>query len=157
MILIDSSVWINFFNGVRSSTTDRLAHLLTTETLLTGDLILAEVLQGCKTERDFRAALYLLTIPPVISITNREIAIAAARNYRTLRARGITVRKTVDTLIATRCILDGHSLLYADRDFDPFVAHRLAVGDDRELTRVCMARAAGYGSSHIDFPEGGRP
>jgi predicted nucleic acid-binding protein len=123
MILVDSSVWIDFFNGVRAPTTDRLARLLTTETLLTGDLILAEVLQGCKTKRDFAAALHLLTIPPVISITNREVAIAAAANYRTLRARGVTVRKTIDTLIATRCIHDGHVLLYADRDFDPFVEH----------------------------------
>ena len=123
MILVDSSVWINFFNGIRSSTTDRLAHLLTTDTLLAGDLILAEVLQGCRTERDFTAALYVLTIPPIISITNREVAIAAARNYRALRARGVTVRKTIDTLIATRCMLDNHILLYADRDFDPFVEH----------------------------------
>ena len=123
MILVDSSVWIDFFNGVRAPTTDRLAHLLTTETLLTGDLIVTEVLQGFGSERDFATGLHLLTIPPVISIAGRQIAIAAARNYRTLRACGITVRKTIDTLIATRCILDGHVLLYADRDFDPFVEH----------------------------------
>ena len=80
-------------------------------------------MQGFAFERDFGNALRLLTSLTIIDIGGREIAIQAARNFRMLRARGITIRKTVDTLIATRCIVDGHALLHDDRDFDPFVAH----------------------------------
>ncbi len=123
MILVDSSVWIDFFNGVRSPTTDRLSELLASKSVITGDLILTEVLQGFASERDFAIALYLLTIPDVVSITSRQVAIEGAQNSRALRVRGITVRKTIDTLIATRCIIDSYPLLFSDRDFAPFVEH----------------------------------
>ena len=123
MILVDSGIWIDYFNGVRSAETDRLNDLLGRRAVAVGDLMLTEVLQGFASDRDFRQALRLMSLPMQIPIVDREVAIAAAGNYRALRARGITVRKTIDTLIATRCILDGHVLLYADRDFDPFVEH----------------------------------
>jgi len=122
MILVDSGVWIDYFRGVRSAETDRLNDLLGSDEAAVGDLMLTEVLQGFTIDREFRQALQIMSLPPLIPIVDRAVAIAAAANYRALRARGITVRKTIDTLIATRCILDGHSLLYADRDFDPFVA-----------------------------------
>jgi predicted nucleic acid-binding protein len=84
---------------------------------------IAEVLQGFDADRDLERALQLLRTLAVIDIGGEDVAIQAARNFRALRALGVTVRKTIDTLIATRCIIDGHALLYSDRDFDPFVRH----------------------------------
>jgi predicted nucleic acid-binding protein len=123
MILVDSSVWIDYFRGVATPQSDKLDALLGTEPLAIGDLILAEVLQGFGGDRDFERALQLLRSLAVIDIGGQDIAIQAARNFRRLRALGVTVRKTIDTLIATRCIAGGHALLYSDRDFDPFVQH----------------------------------
>lgn len=123
MILVDSSVWIDFFRGVATPQTDRLDALLGTEPLAVGDLILAEVLQGFRSERDFNQARKLLTALDVVTLGGQGIALQAAKNFRALRAQGVTVRKTIDTVIATRCIEDGLPLLYSDRDFDPFVAH----------------------------------
>lgn len=123
MILVDSSVWIDYFRGVETPQATRLDHLLGAEPLAVGDLMLAEVLQGFRRARDFEVALRLLGSLTVIDIAGRDIAVQAARNFRTLRAQGVTVRKTIDTLIATRCIVSGHPLLHSDRDFDPFVEH----------------------------------
>lgn len=121
MILVDSSVWIDYFRGVSSPQTDRLDALLGREPVAIGDLMLAEILQGFTRDRDLEQALAMLGALDVIEIGGREVAIQAARNYRALRAQGITVRKTIDTLIATRCIMDGMPLLYSDRDFEGFV------------------------------------
>ncbi len=123
MILVDSSVWIDYFRGVLSPQTDRLDALLGAEPLATGDLNLAEVLQGFASERDYQQAKTLMTSLVVVDIAGQTIALQAARNFRTLRALGVTVRKTIDTLIATRCIESRLPLLYSDRDFDPFVQH----------------------------------
>ena len=123
MILVDSSVWIDYFRGAATPTSEKLDALLRTEALYLGDLILAEVLQGFTADRDFERALQQLDELDCIAIAGQNGAAAAARNYRILRAQGITVRKTIDCLIATRCILDGYALLYSDRDFDPFVKH----------------------------------
>ena len=123
MILVDSSVWIDYFRGVSTPQTDRLDALLGSEPLAAGDLMLTEVLQGFTRERDFDQALRLLSSLTLIDIAGQDIAIQAARNFRLLRGHGVTVRKTIDSLIATRCIEDGHTLLYSDRDFDPFVEH----------------------------------
>ena len=123
MILVDSSVWIDYFRGVPTPQSDRLDALLGIEPLATGDIVLAEVLQGFTSERDFNQALRLMASLTLVEIAGRDIAVQAARNFWTLRARGVTIRKTIDTLIATRCIQDGLALLYSDRDFDPFVEH----------------------------------
>jgi hypothetical protein len=123
VILVDSSVWIDFFRGTATVEAERLDALLGSELLAVGDLMLAEVLQGFGSERDFNQARKLLTALDIVDIGGRDIAIQAARNYRTLRAKGVTIRKTIDTLIATRCIEGDYSLLYSDRDFDPFVEH----------------------------------
>ena len=123
MILVDSSVWIDFFRGTVTPETERLDALLGSELLVVGDLILAEVLQGFSSERDFNHARKLLTALDVVTLGGPEIAIQAARNFRTLRARGVTIRKTIDTLIATRCIESDYALLFSDRDFEPFVEH----------------------------------
>jgi predicted nucleic acid-binding protein len=123
MIVVDSSVWINYFNGRPTAETNLLNRLLGAEDLLIGDLILAEVLQGFRSDLDFHRALRQLDALEFRPIAGSEIAIAAARNYRKLRAKGVTVRKMIDAIIATFCIAEGHELLHCDRDFDPFERH----------------------------------
>lgn len=123
MILVDSSVWIDYFRGVSTPQADKLDSLLGNEPVVTGDLILAEVLQGFTSDKDFNQARKLLTSLVVIDLCGKDIAIRAAKNFRTLRVLGVTVRKTIDTVIATRCLESGYRLLYDDRDFDPFVQH----------------------------------
>ena len=123
MILVDSSVWIDYFRGVATRQAEMLDSLLGSEPVVTGDLILAEVLQGFVSDRDFNQAKKLLISLAVIDLGGKGIAIQAAKNFRLLRALGVTVRKTIDTVIATRCIESDFKLLYSDRDFDPFVQH----------------------------------
>lgn len=123
MILVDSSVWIDYFRGVPTPQVEMLDSLLGSEPVVTGDLILAEVLQGFGSDRDFNQARKLLISLVVIDLGGKDIAIQAAGNFRALRAMGVTVRKTIDTVIATRCMESGFKLLYSDRDFDPFVQH----------------------------------
>jgi predicted nucleic acid-binding protein len=123
MILVDSSVWIDYFRGTVNPETDQLDTLLGRQPVAIGDLMLVEVLQGFDADRDFRRAKALLDALQVVTLGGRELAVEAAGNFRALRARGITVRKTIDTIIATRCIRDDTPLLYTDRDFDPFVRH----------------------------------
>lgn len=121
MIFVDSSVWIDYFRGTRSRNTDFLDSLLGKEPVIVGDLVLTEVLQGFQTDPGFKTALRLLTSFEIVQVGGEALAIAAAKNYRHLRRRGITVRKTIDTLIATCCIESGHQLLSEDRDFTPFL------------------------------------
>jgi predicted nucleic acid-binding protein len=123
MILVDSSVWIDYFRGTITPQTDRLDTLLSQDLLAIGDLILAEVLQGFSHPADFHQAQQLFAPLVTLNLVGVEVAIQSAQNFRFLRSKGITVRKTIDTLIATYCILNQLSLLYSDRDFDPFVAH----------------------------------
>lgn len=123
MILADASVWIDFLKNRPGKTVDRLDALVGGDRLAIADLTLMEVLQGIRDQHQYERTLFQLTALPPIATAGRALAIKAASNYRFLRARGITVRKTIDTLLATRCIKDGHALLYSDRDFDPFVEH----------------------------------
>lgn len=123
MILVDSSVWIDYFNGAITKQTGKLDSLLGREPLAIGDLILTEVLQGFADEREFNQARQMLTSLMVVELGGLEIAIQAAKNFRALRRLGLTVRKTIDTVIATRCIESAYELLHSDRDFDPFAKH----------------------------------
>lgn len=123
MILVDSSVWIDYFRGDPTPQADKLDTLLGVELIAIGDLILAEVLQGFDREQDFSRARKLLASFVAVNLGGHDMAIHAAKNFRALRALGITVRKTIDTIIATCCIEKGWLLLYSDRDFDPFVEH----------------------------------
>ncbi len=123
MILVDSSVWIDYFKGTITPQTQKLDELLGHELLAIGELILTEVLQGFALESDFNQARKMLTSLQVIELGGQKIAIQAARNFRALRVLGVTVRKTIDTVIATRCIESGYDLLHNDRDFDPFALH----------------------------------
>ncbi|MFH0340809.1 MAG: PIN domain nuclease [Chromatiales bacterium] len=123
MILVDSSVWVDYFNGRATRETDYLDTLLGTEPVASGDLILAEVLQGFRSDADFAAAKELMACLTLYDLLGATLALKVAENYRALRKRGVTVRKTADTIIATFCIERGVPLLYSDRDFDPFVKY----------------------------------
>lgn len=123
MILVDSSVWIDYLRGVETRQTDQLHGVLGIEPLAIGDLILTEVLKGTTKEKDFKHVLRLLNGLDAVPLGGHAVAIQAARNGRALREMGIAVRKTIDCIIATRCIMEGMTLLHSDRDFDPFVAH----------------------------------
>jgi predicted nucleic acid-binding protein len=119
VVLVDTSVWVDFFNGVESIQVNTLDALLGSGRILIGDLILAEILQGFARDADYRRAGNLLADIPYADLVGRQVAVAAADNYRRLRSRGITVRKTIDVVIGTFCILNDHELLHSDRDFDP--------------------------------------
>lgn len=123
MILVDSSVWIDYFNGKVTPKTDWLDSALGKEMIVTGDLILIEVLQGFQSDRDFKKARELLLYFPVMEMLGKELAIESASNYRFLRKKGLTIRKTMDVIIATFCIHHGFSLLHDDRDFDLLEKH----------------------------------
>jgi predicted nucleic acid-binding protein len=123
VILVDASVWIDYFRGTSTPQAEQLDALLGNEPITIGDLTLTEVLQGFASDRDFNRAMKLLTSLSIVALAGRDIAIKAARNFRALRALGVTTRKTIDTLIATYCMENGYALLYSDKDFDPFVAH----------------------------------
>ena len=123
MVLVDSSVWIDFFNGVENTETSKLNEVLGLEEVVIGDLILTEVLQGFKSDADYKAAKNVLTTLTVYDLIGKELAIKSADNFRKLRKKGITIRKTADVIIATYCIENKIPLLFTDRDFIPFVDH----------------------------------
>ncbi len=119
MILVDSSVWIALLKGQATRATAKLEEVAAREPLLVGDLILLEVLQGARDEAqaaNIERSLWEYAVVPLLS---PELAPRAARNYRRLRERGVTVRKTADIIIGTFCIEQGHALLHDDRDFEP--------------------------------------
>jgi predicted nucleic acid-binding protein len=119
MILVDSSVWIDFFNGKEKEHVIKLYELLGSEVIVTGDLILVEVLQGFKIDSQFQQAKEALETLPYFSICNKETALKSAENYRVLRGKGITIRKTIDMIIGTFCIHNNIKLLHNDKDFLP--------------------------------------
>lgn len=123
MILVDSSVWIDYFRGTSTPQTELLDRLLGVEEVAIGDLILAEVLQGFVHERDFRRAQQILAALTPVELGGAAMALQSARNHRSLRRRGVTVRKNIDTFIATWCIATGTPLLHNDRDLDAFARH----------------------------------
>ena len=123
MILVDSSVWIDYFRSVDTPQVALLDSLFGRSPLAVGDLIAAEVLQGVRDEREFKLVKRTLDAFRHVDLVGYELAVRASENYRVLRTKGVTIRKTIDTIIATRCIEDGLTLLHADRDFRPFVAH----------------------------------
>jgi len=123
MILVDSSVWIDYFNGKITKQTNLLDSLLGGELIVIGDLILTEVLQGFQQDRDFNKAKKLLSALIFKQMLGRQLAIKSAENYRILRKKGVTVRKTIDVIIATFCIANNLPLLHSDRDFRPMEKH----------------------------------
>lgn len=123
MIIVDTSVWIDYFNGKLSEETDSLDKMLGNQEIFLGDLILTEILQGFQEDRLFREAQNILENFPIVPMLGMPLAIQSAKNFRTLRKRGVTVRKTIDVMIGTYCIEKHIPLLYADRDFAPMVRH----------------------------------
>jgi predicted nucleic acid-binding protein len=119
VIVADTSVWIDYFRGVAAPHTDLLDRALSESRIIIGDLILAELLQGFSSEREFQIAKQLMDGLEYRDFVGRDMAMAAAQNYRALRRQGITVRKTIDVLIATFCIENGFGLIHNDRDFEP--------------------------------------
>jgi hypothetical protein len=120
VILVDSSVWIDYFNGTETLATKKLDNLLGVQPVCTGDLILAEVLQGFKLDSDYQAAKTLLCSLPVHAMLGVTLSLKSSENFRQLRKQGITIRKTIDTMIATFCIENELPLLHSDKDFQPF-------------------------------------
>lgn len=123
MILVDSTVWVDYFRGADTPQVELLDGMFGRTPLAVGDLIVAEVLQGVQDDREFNLVRKTLDAFTQIDLVGHDIAVKAAGNFRILRAKGITVRKTIDTIIATRCIEDGLTLLHNDRDFIPFQLH----------------------------------
>ena len=120
MIFLDSTVLIDYFNGKNNWQVEVLDSILGKEIVVIGDYVLTEVLQGFRSDKEFRKAKTVLLSFPCFDIGGKEIAIQSAKNYRFLKKKGITVRKTIDTMIATFCIRNKFTLLHNDRDFDPF-------------------------------------
>lgn len=123
MILVDSSVWIDFFRNQPTAQAEWLDRNLGVESLVVGDLILAEVLRGFTSDRGFNEARRLLGRLQQVSLCGEELAVEAAHNFRKLRLLGLTIRGTVDLIIATRCLANGLRLLHSDRDFHAFETH----------------------------------
>jgi len=123
MIVVDSSVWIDYFIGKNTPEVKKLDSLLGEEPVAIGDLMLIEVLQGFRTDKDFRKAKELLMSLVIVNMLDTAIALKSATNFRTLRKKGITIRKTIDTIIATYCIENKSPLLHSDKDFQPFHKH----------------------------------
>jgi hypothetical protein len=123
MVLVDTSIWIDYFRGVYSPQTDRLHELLDEERLATGDLIIAELMQGFKTKSQIAAARQVISRLEYFDLVGKDIAFKAADNYRLLRNKGITIRKTIDIIIGTFCIENQFMLLHNDRDFEPLVEY----------------------------------
>ena len=123
MILVDTSVWIDYFNGQDNHQTSQLDDALIDGVVALGDLIFLEILQGFKSDKDYKMVKSTLSKLDQYRLFDQNMVGFCADNYRFLRKKGITIRKTVDVIIATFCINNNLPLLYTDRDFDPFVKH----------------------------------
>ena len=123
MIVVDTGVWTDFFSGHSSAAADALDDLLGRERIVVGDVILLEVLQGFRHDHHLRRAATMLRRGPVVVMLGEARALAAAARYRRLRAKGVTIRESVDLMIGSWCIDENVPLLHADRDFDRLVEH----------------------------------
>jgi predicted nucleic acid-binding protein len=123
VIVVDTSVWVDHLNDAETDQVSLLRSLAGREAILVGDLVLCEVLQGLSSDSDARQVESALRRFDVVPMLSPELAVRAAANYRRLRARGVTVRKTIDMIIGTFCIENRHVLLHDDRDFDAMARH----------------------------------
>ena len=123
MLIVDSTVWVDYFNGVKNQQTDYLHQIVDKTPILIGDLILAEILQGFRDHADFETARRIFSKFLQVEMVNPDLAVQSARNYRLLHRKGITVHKTIDSLIAAYCIENEHDLLHNDSDFDGYEKH----------------------------------
>ena len=123
MIVVDSSVWIDYFTGTDNKQTDKLDNILGLKPVAIGDLILTEVLQGFRHGKDYKSARALFEGVTIFEMLGTDMALKSADNFRALRKKGVTVRKTADVIIASFCIERKLPLLFSDKDFKPFVKH----------------------------------
>jgi predicted nucleic acid-binding protein len=123
MILVDSSVWVDYFRSADTPQVLLLDSLFGRTRIAVGDLIATEVLQGVRDDREYKLVRKVFDTFTRLDLCGYDLALKASENHRILRAKGFTIRKTIDTLIATRCIEDGLTLLHSDRDFVPFAQH----------------------------------
>ena len=123
MVLVDTSVWIDYFRGRDSPQTNKLDELIDDERIATGDLIIAELMQGFRTKSQIVAARNIISRLEYFDLVGKDIAFKAAENYRFLRKEGIAIRKTIDIVIGNFCIENGFKLLHADRDFEPMTEY----------------------------------
>lgn len=123
MILVDSSVWISYLNGKTTKETELLNQVIGVQSILMTDLIYTEILQGYREDYVFNEVKSFLDEFPFAIVGGQELALKSAQNYRFLRKKGITIRKTIDSYIATYCIEKNIALLHSDKDFEPFVEH----------------------------------
>jgi predicted nucleic acid-binding protein len=123
MLVVDTTVWVDYFNGIENPQTDYLHTVLDQTPILIGDLILAEVLQGFRHDPDFEKVRRALGKYVQVNMVSPILAVQSARNYRFLRQKAVTVRKTIDSLIATYCMENDHELLHNDSDFDGYEKH----------------------------------
>lgn len=123
MIIADTSVWIDYFRGIDTLHTGKLDMALGTDELFIGDLIITELMQGAKTENSVLQIKDVISKMQCVNMVGQKIAYESAANYRSLRSKGITVRKTIDMLIGTFCIHSNAALIHNDRDFDPMEIH----------------------------------
>ena len=123
MILVDTSVWIDYLNGVQSTHTDSLDSGIIEGIIAMGDLIFLEILQGIRDDREYRTTKQTLLTLDRVEMFGHGMPEKCAENYRALRKKGITIRKTTDVIIATFCIERRMPLLFTDRDFIPFADH----------------------------------
>ena len=119
MIVADTSAWIDYVRGIDAPHTNLLDYELDHNRIITGDLIIAEFLQGFRNEKEYQAAKEIMESLEYHDFVGKKIALQSSQNFRILRKSGITVRKTIDLIIATFCIENGFELLHNDRDFDP--------------------------------------
>ncbi len=119
MIVADTSAWIDYVRGIDAPHTNLLDYELEHSRIITGDIIIAEFLQGFRSDKEYETARQMMESLEYHDFVGKEIAIQAAQNFRKLRKNGITIRKTIDVIIATFCIENGYELIHNDRDFDP--------------------------------------
>ena len=119
MVVVDTTVWIDYIHGLDTPYTNALDQELLHNQVITGDLIIAEFLQGFRDDKDFEAAKEIMDSLIYCDMLGKDIALKAAMNFRLLRKKGISIRKTVDIIIGTFCIEHELSLLHNDRDFEP--------------------------------------
>jgi predicted nucleic acid-binding protein len=123
MIVVDTSAWIDYFRGIVAPHTDTLDVVLETNRIIIGDLIIAELLQGFKTNKEYIQVKNLIETLEYRDLVGKDIALKTADNFRSLRSKGIIIRKTIDVIIATFCMENGFELIHNDRDFDPIEKH----------------------------------
>ena len=133
MILVDTSVWIDYFNGLESKETNMLDTALVDGVVAIGDVILLEILQGFRSDKDYNRAKKTLATLDQYEMLGHSMVAKCANNYRALRKKGITIRKTADIIIATFCIDNKFPLLFSDRDFIPLVKHLKLVSVVNEI------------------------